>query len=173
MSKIPESADIDKEVREFVEKRKTLILATSSAEGKPTASYAPFVKSGTSFYVFLSTTVPRTGDILETKQVSVLLIADECESKNIFARHRIEMLCRAVMISREYSLYETTLALFRKKFGKIFDEMPKLADFKLFCLTPTGVVRYVKGFGQAYDLYADLTLSTRVTGPGHTPRVEK
>ncbi|MBI2048097.1 MAG: pyridoxamine 5'-phosphate oxidase family protein [Parcubacteria group bacterium] len=164
---------VDKEVQTFVRSRRTLILGTSNVENIPTASYAPFVKDGVNFYVFLSINLPRTRDILKTGCVSVLLVADEQDSKNIFARKRIEMLCKAVMVPRDCQVCEEKLALFHKKFGKIFESMPTLSDFNLFCLTPIGKARYVTGFGYAYDLYSDLTGSVRVRGMGHTQKVEE
>ncbi len=65
----------------FKQSVKTLQLSTLTTEGKPNASYSPFVTDEQgNFYIFISQLASHTQDLLANLQASILLIQDEAES---------------------------------------------------------------------------------------------
>ncbi len=149
------NADLADEYRHFLSGRRSVQLATIGADQTPLASYAPCViDAERRVYVMLSDLSAHTRNILQHNSVSALLIEDEAEAKNMFARHRVTFACDAAEINRESTTWERTIADFRKRFGDIVDTLCTLSDFHLFQLTPRSGV-FVKGFGKAYTLHGD------------------
>jgi len=151
-------SDLDKleqSFNRFKQSVKTLQLATLTAEGKPNASYSPFVvdKQG-SFYIFVSQLASHTQDLLANPQVSILLIQDEADTRQIFARQRISYQCDVEIVSEESNDYLLMLNMLEERFGNVVELLRTLPDFILFRLTPYQG-QYVKGFGKAYKLVGE------------------
>jgi len=100
--------------------------------------------------------------MLETTTVSILFIEDEARTKNFFARKRFTCQCSVDVVESESAEWRTTMSLFKKKFGKVFAMILPLPDFTLFRLIPSGGL-YVRGFGQAFEVSADMKNSKHVT----------
>lgn len=136
----------------FKKSVKTLNLSTLDREAKPRASYAPFIEGEEgSFYIFVSQLASHTQDLLENSQASILLLQDEKETRQIFARQRISYQCQAEVISPDNSEYKIILDSMEERFGNIMELLRTLPDFILFRLQPYEGL-YVKGFGKAFKL---------------------
>jgi putative heme iron utilization protein len=154
-----DAAHLALEAREFLARFKTLIMATSSADGTPEASYAPFVRAQDDcFYVYVSGLSRHTGNLAASGVVSVLLIEDESSVKQPFARRRLTFDCRVERVARESEPWHVIMRMFGEKFGNAIDLIRPLKDFELFRLRPQSGI-YVKGFAQAYRI-SDATLKT-------------
>ena len=146
------TASIRLEIRTLLSTRQSVELATVSADGIPCASYAPFVSGDPlRLYVFLSDLAPHTGNINQNPKVSAMIIEDEHNSPNLFARHRLILDCVAVKIARDDQDFSDWIAKYQERFGAIVDTLVQLADFNLYCLAPKQGT-FVKGFGQAYRI---------------------
>ena len=66
---------------EFAGGMKTLVLSTTDENGRPFISYAPFVKMGGKFYIYISRIANHYRHLEERSAVDVMLIADEAESR--------------------------------------------------------------------------------------------
>lgn len=154
MAKQPEQS-LEESFATFKQSVKTLQLSTLTAEGKPNASYSPFVidEQG-NFYIFVSQLASHTQDLLDNLQVSILLIQDEVEARQIFARKRISYRCDVEVVGDESSDYTKMLDALENRFGNIVELLRTLPDFILFRLTPTQG-QYVEGFGKAYILIGE------------------
>jgi putative heme iron utilization protein len=131
---------------------KSLILATVNPDGSPQASYAPYViDSDRRFYIFASSLSAHTGNLLGTGQASVLLIQDEGQSPQVFARQRLTYDCQVTLVERHTELWETIAQGFEDRFGEVVIMLRSLPDFQLLCLTPLGG-RFILGFGAAYEV---------------------
>jgi putative heme iron utilization protein len=97
----------------------------------------------------------------ETTRASVMFIEDETRTGNFFARERFTCECRVEVVDRESKEWRTVMSLFKKKFGRVFAMICPLPDFTLFRLIPNGGL-YVRGFGQAFEVSADMKKSERV-----------
>lgn len=150
--------------RDFLSTRKTLVMATVSADGTPTVSYAPFVHHENAFYIYTSGLSRHTHDLEETKRVSIMCIEDEAQLPNLFARKRLTFPCDVNVIPKDDTSRTAIMELFAQKFGTIFALILPLGDFVLFQLKPLEGT-YVEGFGQAYRIDADLLSAVRIGGP--------
>lgn len=148
-------------------------LGTVSADGRPEASYSPaIVDEKRNFYVHVSELAAHTGNLMATGKASVLIIEDEGSAEIIFARKRATFTCQAVRIERHNDEWESVIARFEEKFGKMMGFLKTMEDFHLFRLEPS-YARLVLGFGKAYDLTgSQLSEITHINGKGGSHRKE-
>lgn len=150
-----EKQSLEESFANFKQSVKTLQLSTLTVEGKPNASYSPFVTDEQgNFYIFVSQLASHTQDLLANPQASILLIQDEVETRQIFARRRISYQCDVEVVVAENSDYLSMLDALQERFGNVVELLRTLPDFILFRLTPYQG-QYVKGFGKAYKLVGD------------------
>lgn len=143
----------------LVASRKTLQLATVNQEGDALASYAPFVPGDNGdFFVFLSELAAHTRNLTLHPQASLLLIEDECEASNLFARRRVSLSCTARRLGRADQTFPITMMKFRQRFDAVIDTLIELPDFDLFVLVPTQGT-FIRGFGEAYPVAEGRVLS--------------
>ena len=136
--------------------RRSLQLATLDGDGRPHCGYAPFVFDESAgdgaFVIFTSQLSVHTRDLLATRQAGVMLIADEVESTEVFARTRASYDCRVEVIERDDNTYNNLLQALQERQGKMIGLLKTLSDFVLFRLVPASG-QFVMGFGQAYELH--------------------
>ena len=147
----PDLTIISQEFHAFINQFNTLLLATTSSDGIPEASYAPYVSSQGDYYIFISELAAHTRNLAQTQRCSVMFIEDEDKTHQLFARKRATLQCEAVEITRQMPSCEPILHLFDEQFGKFFGMLRQLPDFHLYRLSPK-TVSYVAGFGKAYTL---------------------
>lgn len=140
------------------------MLSTLAEDGSPEASYAPILWHDGAAFLFLSELARHTRN-LRRNPVLGLLLLEPATASNPFARRRIVLRGRAGHIERDAALHAPILGEFRRRFGKVMDLLEPLADFHLFRVAPERG-RYVRGFGQAYDLIGAGVDEPRHVGPG-------
>ena len=145
---------ITADCREFVQRFRTAQLATSSAGGIPEASYAPFVRIGRSFFVYVSELSQHTVNLAENPRASLLLIENEDAARNLFARRRATYQCHCHEVARGSDLFELTMDDFQAQFGDFIGLLRNLGDFHLYRLTPYSGT-YVAGFAWAFRFAGD------------------
>ena len=151
MTKELDLNQVREEYFSFRDKQQTLQMATIDARGLPESSYAPFVWFEGACYLFLSALAQHTQNLNLNSSIGLLLIEDEVDSRNQFARRRIIYQGQVSAISRTESLYREVMSSFRERFGNFIDIIEPLQDFQLFEINPqTG--RYIRGFAQAFQL---------------------
>lgn len=148
---------IDKEMMKvqflnFTNSLKSIMLSTVDDNGKPFVSYAPFVKLDGKLYIYISRIAHHFRHMENNPAVDVMLIDDESQTPNLFARQRARFVCHAFNIGNEG--HDEVFELFGAAFGASMINMLRGLDFSMFELT-VHEGRYVAGFGQAYDV--DLT----------------
>ena len=144
---------------------KTLHLSTLTNQGKPNASYAPFVTDDTgSFYIFVSGLASHTQDLLSNPQASILLMQDEQETRQIFARQRVSYQCDVGVVSKNEATYPVMLDKLEERFGSVINLLRGLSDFVLFKLTPYQG-QFVMGFGKAFTLQGEGLLELEHVDP--------
>ena len=129
---------------------KSAMLSTVNADGTPHASYAPFVMDDSyQLYLLTSGLSAHTHNLSRTGQASILLMEDEGQTPQIFARQRLTYDCRVTPIDRQSHVWEAQLTQLEARFGDIVTMLRQLEDFQLFQLSPHRG-RFVMGFGAAY-----------------------
>lgn len=145
----------------------SLLMATTSSDGEPNASYAAYIRQDSDFYVFVSELAAHTRNLKEHGKVSVLFIEDEASSKNLFARRRVTYQCEARHVARESDGFTPILDLFAEKFGALIGTLRDLKDFHLYRLHPLKAT-YVSGFAKAFVIEGDELDNVRhLTDVGH------
>lgn len=133
------------------ESRRTLQLATLDEDGEPHIGYTPHLLDGGDILIYVSQLAAHTRNLLANGKAAVLLIDDEAESAQIFARTRVSYRCRATPIPTADANYEPLLDAFEARHGKMIGLLRQLPDFVLFRLQPQSG-QFVMGFGKAYTL---------------------
>ncbi|MGD1855877.1 MAG: HugZ family protein [Leptolyngbyaceae cyanobacterium] len=150
--------DLDRAIKlyqDFPEKFRSIILSTVSADGRPQASYAPFlIDADKNIYIYVSGLSAHTANLKQTSRASVLFIEDEADTKEIFARRRLAYDCTAAALPRDTAQWHTLIEQFEQRFGKVIGLMKGLPDFQLFQLQPQAG-QFVIGFGAAYPVSSD------------------
>jgi len=145
----PDLAAAQAELERFLASRRSLVLGTQGVGDQVELSVAPFVPYEHKFAVFLSDLAPHTGNLRRTGGAEVLLLEDEAEARQPFARIRLSLTCRVGMLDREGAQGRAVLEAMEAAFGGIVPLLRGLPDFHLFLLAPTGG-RFVAGFGRAF-----------------------
>lgn len=141
----------------------SLSLATLDAVGTPSLSYTPFIYHKGAFYILVSQLAEHTAHLKAQPKASVMLIADESETRNIYARQRLIVQIKANSLGpvTEQSGSEL-LTVMEDKLGNTVSLLKTLSDFELFELKLASDVRYVEGFGRAYDVNLENKTASQV-----------
>jgi len=144
------------EILNFIESRKSLMLSSTTEDGAPYASYAPFAlnENKNNIYVLLSTIAVHAKNLLTNPKAAVLIIEDEDSAGELFARIRTNYQVEAEHIEHGTAAFEAGIVCLENRHGERSRNLSELSDFHLFKLVPTSG-RYVKGFGRAYMLAGD------------------
>ena len=143
--------DIQSEVRDFVNKCKTVILSTVSQQAEPNASYAPFVTHDKAIFILISGLAKHTSNLLSSNRCHAMFIADESDSVNVFARKRVSYTCDVASIPRDEQLAAIIFEKLQERFGPTIGMLVSLPDFQLVRLIPRDGV-WVRGFAQAISV---------------------
>ncbi|MEO0599391.1 MAG: pyridoxamine 5'-phosphate oxidase family protein, partial [Chloroflexota bacterium] len=119
-------------LQSLLSQQESLVLATVNTDGSPLASYTPFVVDpDKTFYIFVSMLSHHTVNLLQAEQASVMLIADEAETSQIFARSRLTFTCRVEELARDTEAWQTAAGHYEERFSKMFSLLRTLGDFKM------------------------------------------
>lgn len=158
-------------VKELVANSKSVILGTIDAEGTPNASYAPFVKIHNVFYILVSFMARHTRNLRDQKKVSMMFIADESASKQIYARERLTLDATTTQVARDSEEWHTVTEALKERHGKVVDVIAPMEDFIMIALHPSKGA-YVNGFGSAYFVDANLEVLEHRNDINHGTRHE-
>ena len=152
---MPNEVQPDAACAGLIEDMHSLHLSTVGPDGIPHCGYTPYLhQAPTSFYIFVSQLAAHTRHLLTNKTVSIMIIADEQSTSEIFARTRVSYLCEAKRISPDCHEYPLVLDDYQQRHGKMAALLRQLPDFILFQLEPISG-QFVMGFGKAYTLTGD------------------
>lgn len=160
------------EIQEFRDARNTLQLGTVDKDGKPHTSYAPFAFSEQGYYILVSDLATHGQNLKMSKAVSIMMIEDESEARSIFARRRLSFDTNAELIERESEQWKQGIDVMQTRLGEMIDNLSQLGDFRLYRLNPV-IGRYVKGFGQAFDVTGEDMLSIVHLNEGHVQKMKE
>ncbi len=128
----------------------SVLLSTLSPEMRPAISYAPFVLDDEeAVCILVSELADHTRNLLAHPVASLMFIANEQESRNLFARERLILHCSAEEVRGEAVL--PLLERMEEKLGNTVALLRSLPDFHLFRFT-VEAGSYIRGFGQAWQI---------------------
>ena len=149
--------------KKLINNVKTIIIAVENLSEIPQIGYAPFVFRNDSFYIFSSELSPHIKLLLKSERASFMIIQDENESKNIWARMRIKFQGKIIKLTRENSIFNIICNEIETKHGKTMSLIKPFTDFHLIKIRPVDGV-LVAGFGNAYSLKGpSLIIQEKIT----------
>lgn len=154
------------EIQKLKTQCQTLSLATVDNDGMPNVSYAPFAESNKGYYIFISTLAKHARNLKQNGKVSLMLIEDEQNSRQIFARHRLTTNASVIEIPRDAEEWQIGIQLLQQRHGNIINELVEMQDFSLFHLIPQQGL-FVKGFGQAFHVAGNNEIALIHLDQGH------
>ncbi|WP_026971018.1 heme utilization protein HutZ [Aliagarivorans marinus] len=160
------------EIREFRDAQQTLQLASVDKQGNPCVSYSPFAYSEQGYFILISDLAQHGQNLKVDPRVSLMMIEDESAAKHIFARRRLSFECQAKAVGREQALWQNGVDALRARFGEMIEQLSQLGDFNLYHLLPQKG-RYVKGFGQAFDVSGQEMLDIVHLREGHVKQLKQ
>jgi hypothetical protein len=164
----PTIADLLAEIAALKREQASLCLATTGTDGQPEASHAPFVADDMGrLYVFVSALAAHTGNMLATPSAGALVLDPDSGGRQPFARRRLVYQCRVEEIDRDTDEFARRIDDFKARFGNVVDTLRALPDFRLLRLTPQSG-RYIRGFGQAYEIPEGEDAKLRPVMPGNS-----
>ncbi len=135
----------------------SLQLATVGEQDYPHCGYTPYLmrhdgESGArQFYIFISELALHTRDLMREPRASIMVIEDEQDASQIFARTRLYYECNAIEVEREHNDFGPIMDEYQERHGKMVNLLRQLPDFRLLRLQPVSG-QFVMGFGKAYKL---------------------
>lgn len=150
--------------RQLLETANAAHLATLDANGSPEASYAPCVWYEGDCYLFLSQLSRHCGNLQRDPRLGLILLEDAAQAANAFARQRVSLQGRALIVARDDTLFAEVLECFHRSFGEIMQVLEALPDFYLFRIVAESG-SFVRGFGQAYSLEGERLERLRHVDP--------
>ncbi|PAF48622.1 HugZ family heme oxygenase [Helicobacter sp. 13S00401-1] len=147
------SADISKELENFKLEFSSIVLATLNKEKHVSASYAPLINYKGKSYIYISEVSEHYENIkLHPSNIESMFLEDESKAKNPIARKRLRFQTQATFIDRGEFFDEVFDSFVHKEgSGGGIKQIRNMLDFHLVELS-FGKGRFVKGFGQAYDI---------------------
>ena len=152
--KTEQSADlspVQQQLASFIAARQSLVLATHDTQGECELGVAPFILVDGVFAVLLSRLAAHTRHLEHAPRAQIMLLEDEVETRQPYARLRMSVSCDATRLEREDALSDAIFELMQARFGSIVPLLRGLNDFNVFTLQPK-VGRFIAGFGKAYRL---------------------
>ena len=139
----------------LIETCRSAILGTAGQEGNPLASYAPVVwNSERRLYVYVSKLAKHYAQMKRSGRASAMLIEDESQAENLFARKRLAVDCQVSLIERGVAEWESGMRLLEQRHGDTVSYLKEMVDFDLFEMAPIEG-RLVLGFGKAYRVFGE------------------
>lgn len=138
----------------------------SNADGKPEASYVPFIWMNERIYILISELAGHTQNLKNTPYCSLLLLKnqDADTEADSFARPRMSLKTSAEFIGKENELWTQAIEELITRHGKTAEVLASLPDFHLVALqVKSGTL--IEGFGKAFRFQgSDFNKAKGLTG---------
>ncbi|MCX8618468.1 pyridoxamine 5'-phosphate oxidase family protein [Gilliamella sp. B2923] len=152
---------VEKTIENLHETTRTVILSTMTKNGEVDTSYSPYYFDGNDYYILISDLAPHSQNMKDNSNISFLIIDDESNTKNIYARRRLSFHAKTSIVERETELFDNIIDQLAKRVSKMVYMLAEMKDFNLFKITPTAG-RLVLGFGKTYIVDHQNNLITPV-----------
>lgn len=174
-AKNADSKDILKEVNDFKASFGSIVIASVDKDGNAISSYAPLMQVNGKAYIYISEVAEHYASIAANpSKVEVMFLEDESKAKSVILRKRLRYRTNAKFIDRESAEFESALNSLESAMGGAggIKTIRQMLDFHLIELQ-LGEGRYVKGFGQAYNISPNGEVSHVGGNNPHRPNPHK
>lgn len=145
---------INNDIKEFIASCGSINIASINKDGNVIISYAPFIESDGSYYIYISEVADHFASIsANPSNIEIMFIQDESKASSVILRIRLKYRAKATFIKRDSEEFNVALDAFENKNSGAggINMIRNMADFHLVKLD-FYEGRFVKGFGQAYDI---------------------
>ena len=139
--------DIKNKFKTFDEDKKSLIISSVNESSVPLTNYSPFVKIDDDYFICVSSSLPHFTNMMNQNQIHVLIIQDEENASNIYARQRLYFNATSQLIDNSDEIFD----LFDLKYEDELSFLRQMKDFKVIKISPKEK-SLVLGFGAAYKM---------------------
>ena len=159
----PEINKIKKIKSKLIDSCQSLVITVSDND-HPDIGYAPYIYKDKYFYIFSSELSSHIKLLINKKVGTFMLIKDEQDSKNIWARVRMKFQAKVSIISRSDTDFHKITDIISNKHGNTIDIIREFKDFHLIKIIPIkGTI--ITGFGSAYNLIGkSLEVKSKIMG---------
>ena len=159
----PEKNKIEKVKSKLIDACKSIVITVSDND-HPDIGYAPYIYKDKYFYIFSSELSSHIKLLINKKVGTFMLIKDEQDTKNIWARVRMKFQAKVSLIRRNVSDFQEITDVISNKHGNTINIIKEFKDFHLIKITPKqGTI--ITGFGSAYNLTGmSLEVKSKIMG---------
>ena len=148
-------SDVKKVIKardQLLDGARTLLVAVSADDGVPEMGSSPFWRDQAGcFYLYSSELASHVRSLLSGNNARFLLITDEGQSQNIWARVRIQFEADVAVIDRQSAHFQQIADEMVPHFGPTMGLIRQFRDFHMFKITPKkGLL--VTGFAEAFHV---------------------
>ena len=129
----------------------TILMAAAGDSDMPEMGVTPLVWHDGAMFIYPSRLSAHVRAMLAAQRAAFLVIEDEADAQNIWARKRIKFNSELTEIERKTDVFEAVCDVFASRHGPTMGLIRDFTDFHLLQLRPADGVM-VLGFAQAYRL---------------------
>ena len=158
-----EKNKIEKVKLKLIDTCKSFVITVTNND-HPDIGYAPYIYRDNFFYIFSSELSSHIRLLINKKVGTFMLIKDERDTKNIWARVRMKFQAKVSIISRNVPEFQEITDIISIEHGDTINIIKQFKDFHLMKIIPTqGTI--ITGFGSAYNLIGkSLEVKSKIKG---------
>ncbi|WP_108649199.1 pyridoxamine 5'-phosphate oxidase family protein [Dongshaea marina] len=139
------------QISEFIERHRSMQLATLDARGLPCASYSPFAYINGAFFVLLGDFTQHGQNLKHNQNLGMLIIEDEQQAETIYIRKRVSYQGQASCCKKGSADWSQGVEALVSRFGATLEKLALLDEYQLYRLEPIRG-RYVRGARQVFNI---------------------
>lgn len=145
-----EIIQIELKKKKLIENSKSIIISVSENDITE-LGYAPYIFENNYYYIYVSELSAHIKLLLKKKMGAFMVINDETNSQNIWARIRLKFSADIEVIIRDSEEFSIICEKIIFKQGQTMNLIKKFSDFHLIKIIPSRGT-FISGFGNAFSL---------------------
>ena len=145
-----EIKQIELKKKKLIENNNSIIISVNE-DDVTDLGYAPYIFYENYYYIFVSELSTHVKLLLKKNVGTFMIINDETNSQNIWARIRLKFSAKIEVIIRESEDFGIICEKIRYKHGKTMNLIKQFSDFHLIKIIPSRGT-FISGFGNAFNL---------------------
>lgn len=145
-----EIKQIELKKKKLIENNNSIIISVNE-DDVTDLGYAPYIFYENYYYIFVSELSTHVKLLLKKNVGTFMIINDETNSQNIWARIRLKFSAKIEVIIRDSEDFGIICEKIRYKHGKTMNLIKQFSDFHLIKIIPSRGT-FISGFGNAFNL---------------------
>tara|TARA_B100000965_G_C19575094_1_gene750979 strand:- start:1080 stop:1565 length:486 start_codon:yes stop_codon:yes gene_type:complete len=145
-----EIKQIELKKKKLIENNNSIIISVNE-DDVTDLGYAPYIFYENYYYIFVSELSTHVKLLLKKNVGTFMIINDETNSQNIWARIRLKFSAKIEVVIRDSEDFSIICEKIRYKHGKTMNLIKQFSDFHLIKIIPSRGT-FISGFGNAFNL---------------------